>query len=388
MFRNKSVLEGCNTILILIILVSLLLLGYLWYNNIKLINEYFTTSNPDILIDPVKLDDNKSIGTILEYKRVDLNSLDENIIINLCLLEDKCSGYQKRLMMDGSINYVLLTGYDNIDISINSDDYKDVSSVSTFIYNQNAKNIKNDNYNVYPNKLPQDYQSGSGISSMTYNIKDLNFTGSSISDIITTLSIDCSNNTTCTGYYIGLTKDNKLSVVLIKNNIDNNNLRDYPYNTDDNNITTILCAKVPLNKELTGACTNLKLTSKDIGKDCYGQLWAQYECSGNVPEYSDRLKSLSYQELEQEIKDTSCYTINKQTDNISTPSTTSKSDNNKENNPSFIDRTKYILKTMLMPDRVDSSILPQYNKEDSIKSTSNNENIPTYNNASVYKFNI
>jgi hypothetical protein len=65
-------------------------------------------------------------------------------------------------------------------------------------------------------------------------------------------------------------------------------------------------------------------------------------------------------------------------------------DNNDDNNNDdtcFIDKTRYILKTMLMPDKVDSNILPKYNKQDSISSTSTNV-LPQNNNASVYKFNI
>jgi hypothetical protein len=396
MFRNKSVLDNCNTILILIILVSLLLLGYLWYNKIRLTNEYFTTSNPDILIDPSKLADNKSIGKILEFKRVDLNSLNENVISNLSLLEDKCSGYQKRTMKDGSIKYFLLTGYEDVDIDLNSDDYKDVASVSTYAYNKNIKKMKDGNsqYDIYPSKLPEEYQSA--MSSMSYNIKDLNFSGNSIADLVRSLSIDCSNNDKCNGYFIALTTDNKLLVSLIRNDIDNTNLRDYPYNINDNNITMILCAKSVLNTQLTGACANLRVTSKDIGKDCFGQLWAQYDCSGNIPEYSDSMRSLSYQELEQEIKDSSCYT-NKMWDDTSyryqyqkTMDSIKNDDNNDDNNNDdtcFIDKTRYILKTMLMPDKVDSNILPKYNKQDSISSTSTNV-LPQNNNASVYKFNI
>jgi FtsZ-interacting cell division protein ZipA len=142
--------------------------------------------------------------------------------------------------------------------------------------------------------------------------------------------------------------------------------------------------------KLSGKCANITLKSKDIGKDCFGQLWAENKCNNPIPEYNDDFKALSYEEITKEIKDSSCYTnedwkktsyrfVREQalkpipsSTQLSMPST-SKPDEKSQTTEdgkasssrmSLVDSAKYILKTMLTPDTA-----PIYDKEETIKST-------------------
>jgi hypothetical protein len=180
------------------------------------------------------------------------------------------------------------------------------------------------------------------------------------------------------GFTIG--KDGKMTSYIYTDKADPSKFEQMP----DNLLFSIIYSKNKYQEstnQLKGKCANIKLTSKDIGKDCFGQLWAENKCTNPVPEYNDDFKALSYEEITKEIKDSSCYRNDdwKKTSyrfarddalKSSAITKTSVVQENKEggkvnDNMGFFDKTKYVLKTMLMPD----TEAPKYDKEASIKST-------------------
>jgi hypothetical protein len=167
-------------------------------------------------------------------------------------------------------------------------------------------------------------------------------------------------------------KDGSIRVLLDTDKVDPAKLEDLP----DDTAFSIIYSKNKLDiptepsskSELSGKCANLSLTSKDIGKDCFGQLWAENKCDNPIPEYNDTFKALSYQEIATEVKDSKCYTDTNWKRQV-TSSTKTKKSKTKQVNMSLYDKAKYILKTMLVPD----ADVPVYNKEETIKSTTKND---------------
>jgi hypothetical protein len=298
-----------NIIVIFALLLLLLIIYYEIYTTI----EKFTTNNKNILIDLTELPINTTIGSIINIPYIDLNKVNKDTLSNLALLDGRITGYEMLEDKSGDIKYRLLTGNTEKKIDLSSNEYKNIIKSRTFIYKDNEK-LTNDPSNVYiayPHKLPKDFIA----SNMTKKIpiNQLNFNINNIGDLIHNLGKDCSKDNNCRGYYIALNNKNELIVTNIIDNIYETELRDYPYTMNGDILTTILCIKqtpdkIKLANSMIGACSKLTLKSKNIGLDCFGQLWKENKCDGPLPEYSDTFKALSYEELVTEIKDSNCYT--------------------------------------------------------------------------------
>jgi hypothetical protein len=331
----KSLFGDCNTIMILIILLSILLLAIIWYK--KQQYEYFENKEPELA---------KLSGEIKSENGTDFYKYEN-------AYPDERMEFIKFQMVSSNLDY-------------NPDTFKDA-----------VKQALN----------------------------------------------ECANNKECDIFMIGYVKDKKeIGYVLRKlsNNIDNNKVfvnTSSRYSPFDTYIKKSGLHKPQIDEKktieqtssnLTGKCANITLTSKDIGKDCFGQLWAENKCTNSIPEYNDDFKALSYEEIAKELKDSSCYTneewkktsyrfakaealkpITKTTDTtaevtqpmksiepkqmekpkleVSIKQTEVLNETDKKDKMNFFEKSKYVLKTMLMPD---NDAMP-YNKEESIKATNN-----------------
>jgi len=114
----------------------------------------------------------------------------------------------------------------------------------------------------------------------------------------------------CETFGLTILKDGTVNAVLFTDKVDPSKLEDLPNDTAFSIIYSKnkLATSPSTESKLSGKCANVTLKSKDIGKDCFGQLWAENKCSNPIPEYSDTFKALSYEEIAKEVKDSNCYT--------------------------------------------------------------------------------
>jgi hypothetical protein len=300
-----------SKLLIIVILSLILLLCLIYYNFNQY--EYFTQFNKNILINTTELGPNKTIGEIINIPYIDLDKLNTDIITNLTLLDARITGYEILNMSDGKLKYRLRTGTTYKQIDLSSNEYDKIKTSVTFMFKDNEKMLKDPSniYVAYPHKLPKDFISSTNIK--TIPIDKLEFTITNIGDLINKLGIDCTKDKSCTGFYIALNTKNELIIGNIDIPINVSMLRDYPYTMNGDIIASLLCVKqtpdqIKMANTLVGSCAKITLKSKDIGKDCFGQLWAENKCNNPIPEYNDTFKALSYEELVTELKDSNCYT--------------------------------------------------------------------------------
>jgi hypothetical protein len=271
---------------------------------------------------------------------------------------------------------------------------------------------------------------------------NLDYNPDTFKDAVKQALDECANNKECDIVLIGYDKNKKsLVYVLRKLSSDINKNKVFVFN-DPNYISAETYIKKSdlhkpqidekkpieqLSSNLTGKCANITLKSKDIGKDCFGQLWAENKCDGAIPEYNDDFKALSYEEITKELKDSSCYTneewkktsyrfaraealkpITKTTEQTTQSTQIAETETEKPklaepkkmveteksqlqlltkpikeldmtDKMTFYEKSKYILKTMLIPD---NGAMP-YNKEDSIKATNNMNKDRTNNTVGI-----
>jgi hypothetical protein len=245
---------------------------------------------------------------------IELSGNIRDVIANASFLHPMTSGYLIQYMKDGSTKYGVTLGYDKKQLDLSSTKFKDVSSIETYIYAKDIKKVEDPSnaYIIYIDRLPKDFIASNDkvitpVSSIPKNIKN-------IGEFINYIKKPCDKDSSCNGFYTILDKNNMLTTVLIKEPINPRELRPFPLKKNEElisylfikNDTNIIDMKdIP---EPKGKCLNITITSKDVGKDCFEQLWAQQSCKGPVPEYSDRFKALSYEELNREFMATDCYT--------------------------------------------------------------------------------
>jgi hypothetical protein len=301
----------------IIVICAFILLLFIIYYELRLKSyEHFTQNNKNILIEMTELPPNKTIGDIINIPHIDLNKLyDSNnaVLTNLLLLDARITGMELRITNNNEYKRYLRTGVTERNIDLSSNDYINVKSSLTAIYKDSDKMMKDPSniYVAYPHKLPGDFVSSQNMKKIP--VSELNFSINNIGELINILGKDCEKDKNCGGFYIALNDKNELIVANIENQIDVSKLRDYPYTMNGDILTSILCVKQPTDKtdlanKMIGACGKFTPDTKDIGPDCFAQVWSENKCDGPQPEYSDTFKSLSYQELDTELKDSKCYT--------------------------------------------------------------------------------
>jgi hypothetical protein len=296
-----------HLLLLLLILVILSIIGILMLNQKK---EHFET-NSNILVEPVMISKDEIINGFM----TDLSGKDiRNVIANATFLHPQTSGYIAQYMKDGSIKYGVISGYDRKAVDLSSEKFKDVSSIETYIYAKDIKKVEDPSnaYIIYIDRLPKNFIASNDkvitpVSSIPKNIK-------SVAEFISHIKKPCDSDSSCNGFYTVLDKNNMLTTVLIKEPINPRELRPYPLKKNEEFVSYLFIKNDPKIIDMKdipepkGKCLNITITSKDVGKDCFEQLWAQIPCKGPVPEYSDRFKALSYEELNRELLSTDCYT--------------------------------------------------------------------------------
>jgi hypothetical protein len=305
----------------IIVICAFILLLFIIYYELELNHykkEHFTQKSNNILIQPTNLNNNRSIGDIINIPYIDLNKLlNDNLktsaLLNLALLDGRITGLEIYKNKKDEMKVNLLTGVTERKIDLSSNRYNDVKSINVMIYKDNDKMMRDPSniYIAYPHKLPFDFIASQNMKKIP--IDQLNFNINNIGELINKLGTDCTKDNNCGGFYIALNDKNELIIANIENQIDVSKLRDYPYTMNGDILTTILCVKqspdqINLANKMVGACAKLTLKSKDVGKDCFGQLWAENKCDGPIPVYTDTFKSLSYEELSKELVDSKCYT--------------------------------------------------------------------------------
>jgi hypothetical protein len=305
-----------ETITIIVICAFILLLFIIYYEVQLKSQEHFSQNNKKILIEFTQLPKNKTIGDIINIPHIDLNKLynsNNEVLANLLLLDAQITGMEVRITNNNEYKRYLRTGVTERNIDLSSSDYINVKSSLTVIYKDNDKIMKDPSniYVAYPHKLPADFVSSQNMKKIP--ISELNFTINNVGELINKLGDDCTKNNNCGGFYIALNDKNELIVANIENQIDISKLRDYPYTMNGDILTSILCVKQSTDKtdlanKMVGACAKFTPDTKDIGNDCFTQLWSENKCDGPQPEYSDTFKALSYEELVIELKDSKCYT--------------------------------------------------------------------------------
>jgi hypothetical protein len=461
---SGKIWSKCNTIMILIILLSILLLAIIWYK--KQQYEYFQDANKERLavIKSIQtyimlgnIDDMYTIPNIQHEIDVNFNDgkitivggkeplrVDENTYKSIaqtivaCINDTNCKGVNMFMIVSEPDKFSKLFIYPtrgtNTDINHNTLSMSKVTKDNLF----NKLNIKgtSDTKNYYVMPYSLQFTSNKDMyfkdNTNTYQVYMNKVVPSSVKSEkieydfnLELLGIDFStapflknptkdnfiklfgdelcnnkelqkalrlNGSFCETFSITISTNNKITFNIYTDKADPSKFEKMP----DNLIFSIIYSKnkyqEPTNKlsNLTGKCANVTLKSKDIGKDCFGQLWAENKCSNPIPEYNDDFKALSYEEIAKEIKDSNCYTrsdwkktsyrlarndalqstrqTNKADDEIDRSELSEKQKEPIKNN-SFFDKTKYILKTMLMP----SQSVPKYDKKESIKSTEKKE---------------
>jgi hypothetical protein len=410
----KSIFNNCNSILILIILVSILILALIWYKkqkyehfqnnetifilkNIQNPNEkilrYMTNSytipgiqhKVEIDMDKIRVHDNI-------YRDANFIKLSNQVLAN-CLLNSNCKGIETYFIneevnnvkkqyayvypLKGPIVEYNLDKDRDIVMKINKEKGAFLRQVEFVNNKANMFEDKTGTYQFYINKVPSNKLKyrilGEGSVPLLMAISDTEFPKNIIKLISDDICKD--NNNNCETFGLTIMKDGSIRVLLDTDKVDPAKLEDLP---DDIKFSIIYSKNkldIPTNtpsqsskSELSGKCANLSLTSKDIGKDCFGQLWAENKCDNPIPEYNDTFKALSYQEIATEMKDSKCYTDTNWKRQV-TSSKKLKDTKTKQVNMTLYDKAKYILKTMLVPD----ADVPEYNKEETEKVTIKND---------------
>jgi len=459
----KSLFGDCNTIMILIILLSILLLSIIWYKKrqyeyfeeqtkeplsiFKNIQPYTMLGNIDEMYTipniPNEIDNDFENGKIVIFGGKDPLKVDENTFklitktIVDCINDTNCKGinmfpvvsepnklsklfiYPTRGTNSNNIINMTKEAKDNLLNKLNIRTKIDPKNYGFIPYSLEFTNNKDlffkDNtntYQVYMNKVvPSSVKSKTFVNNFDISIFGIDFRNSPFSfiknptkdNLIKTFGDGLCNDTQAIKYLGGsfcetlgftISKDGTMTSYIYTDKADPSKFEKMP----DNLVFSIIYSKnkyqEPIikssNIKLSGKCENITLKSKDIGKDCFGQLWAENKCNNPIPEYNDDFKALSYEEITKEIKDSSCYTnedwkktsyrfVREQalkpipsSTQLSMPSTSKPNEKSQttedgkasSSRMSLVDSAKYILKTMLTPDTA-----PIYDKEETIKST-------------------
>lgn len=416
MVRN-SIFANCDNIFILIILVAVLLLGLVWYFN-KTRVEGFETKMKGVIVQPTILEGGQTIGTFYTLPDEPKNKMyqigDENMttmtsmILNWALLKDEMSGVEILTKTDNTKYYRLLTGYDKKTIDFKSNNYKDITSVTTYIYPKEKKDYRDTKglYHVYLNKevslknVERFATREDATIKTKYIYYDDDFTNiNSVPEFIDMIIKDCDGS--CNSLQInipgGITDLGKPALVFVEyfnKKFTDDEIKIANYNVGRSFMRLYLVKKDPTEIkvqsaiEKPNACMNITLETKNVGEECLAQIWKEQKCDNEVPGYDNRMKGLSFKELKDEINTTNCYRQKVKTEEppkvetsvkpqmavvpTSQPSVKPKNIElkkveevkkvekvNKEEAP--FDRSKYILKTELRP-----SNIPKYNKEDTM----------------------
>jgi hypothetical protein len=271
--------------------------------------EHFETPS-NLIVEPIMLSKDETINGF----PFELSGNMRDVLANATFLHPQTSGYSIMNMKNGTKKYGITLGYDKKSVDLSSAKLKDVSSIETYIYAKDIKKVEDPSnaYIIYIDKLPKNFIASADkiitpVSALPKNIK-------TVSDLIKHIKKPCDADISCNGFYTVLDKNNMLTTVLIKEPINPRELRPYPVKKNEEFVSYLFIKNDPRIIDMKdvpkpiGKCLNITITSKDVGKDCFEQLWAQQKCKGPLPEYSDRFKALSYEELNREIMSTDCYT--------------------------------------------------------------------------------